>query len=97
MISPPIHFTCLCELFERKYVCCKKGYSNLIKSVPNFVVYSPNPEVINSYHIQNALNYLPGDKSILEILTFVFEQKIEVLENQKFLIIQNPDFKYGKK
>ena len=97
MISPTKHFSCLCELFERKYICCRRGYSNLIKKIPNFVIYAPNAEVINSYYIQNALNYIPGDKSILENLSFVFEEKIEVLQTKNYLFQKNPYCSYGKK
>ena len=65
MICPPKHFSCLCELFKNKYICCKNGYSNLMKNVPYIAIYSPNPEVINSSYIQSSLNYKPSDKTIL--------------------------------
>ena len=49
MICPPKHFSCFCELFKTKYICCKNGHSNLMKNVPPYIaIYSPNPEVINS-------------------------------------------------
>ena len=97
MIYPPKHFTCLCELFKRKFICCKKGFSNLIKGVPYMAIYSPNPEVINTYYIQNLVNYTPEDKTILETLTFVFEEKLEALRNQSSVHGEHPYFNYGEK
>ena len=82
IICPPKHFSCLCELFKNKYICCKNGYSNLMKSVPYIAIYSPNPEVINFNYIHISLNYKPSDKTILETLTFAVEQKIEAFKNQ---------------
>jgi hypothetical protein len=96
IIRPPKHCTCLCELFKRKFICCKKGYSNLIRNIPSIVIYSPNPEVINTYYIQNSMNYLASAKTILEILTFTFEQKIEVLKNQESVDGKHPYFNYGE-
>ena len=95
IICPPKHFTCLCELFKRKFICCKKGYSNLIKRIPYIAIYSPNPEVINNYYIQSSINYTPCDKTILEPLTFVFEEKLEVLQNQLSVDGKHPYFNYG--
>ena len=60
----------------------KNGYSNLIKNVPYIAIYSPNPEVINSCYIQSTLNYKPSDKTILETLTFAYEQKLEAFKHQ---------------
>ena len=97
LLTPPKHFTCLCELYKRKYICCKKGFSNLIKNVPYISIYCPNPEVINTCYIQNSSNYIPSDKSIIEILSFSYEQKLEVLQTQIFLFEHHPYFKYGKK
>ena len=64
-ITPLNHFTCLCELFERKYICCRKGYTNLITKIPYITIYTPIPEVKNSYYIQNASNFIPSNKTIL--------------------------------
>ncbi len=95
IITPLNHFTCLCELFKRKYICCKKGYTNLITKIPYMVIYSPIPEVINSYYIQNTSSFIPDNKTILEILNFAFNQKVEVLQSQSFLFGDHPYFKYG--
>ena len=97
MICPPKHFTCLCELFKRKFICCKRGFSNLVKRIPYMAIYSPNPEVINTYYIQNLVNYTPEDKTILETLTFVFEEKLEALRNQSSVHGKHPYFNYGEK
>ena len=75
IICPPKHFSCLCELFKNKYICCKNGYSNLMKSVPYIAIYSPNPEVINSNYIHISLNYKPSDKTVLETYTCTFKTK----------------------
>ena len=97
MISPAKHFTCLCELFQRKYICCRKGYSSLLRKIPNFVVYAPNAEVINSYYIQNAENYSPSNKSILENLSCVYEEKVDVLQSQNYLFQKIKYYNNGKK
>lgn len=89
-ITPLNHFTCLCELFEKKYICCKKGYKNLITKIPYFVIYSPVPEVINSYYIQNASGFIPSNKAILGILNFGFNEKVEVLQSRSFLFSNHP-------
>ena len=94
-ISPLNHFTCLCEFFRKKYICCKRGYINLIKKIPHIVIYSPIPEVINTYYIHNSPNFIPCNKSILEILNFAFNQKIEVLQSENFLFDNHPHIKYG--
>ena len=94
-ITPLNHFTCLCEFFKKKYICCKKGYTNLITKIPHIVIYSPIPEVINSCYIHNSPNFIPSNKSILEILNFAFNQKIEVLHSQSFLFGNHPYIKYG--
>ena len=60
-------------------------------------IYSPNPEVINTYYIQSLVNYTPEDKTILEILTFVFEEKLETLRNQLSVNGKHPYFNYGEK
>lgn len=57
----------------------------MLKDIPNLSVCSPNPEVINTYYFQNARNYVPSDKSILETLSFTFGQKLELLQNHTFL------------
>ena len=95
IICPPKHFTCLCELFKRKFICCRKGYSNLIKRIPYIAIYSPNPEIINNYYIQSSINYISSDKTILETLAFVFEEKLEVLQNQLSVDGRHPYFNYG--
>ena len=97
MICPPKHFTCLCELYKNKYICCKNGYSNLMKSVSYIAIYSPNPEVINSNYIHSSLNYKPSDKTILETLTFAFEQKVEAFKNQIGIHDDQTYFKYIEK
>ena len=97
IICPPKHFTCLCELFKNKYICCKNGYSNIIKNIPNLFIYSPNPEVINSCYIQNYSNYKPSDKTILETLTFGYEQKLEVSKHQIKIEGNHPHFNYAEK
>ena len=97
MISPHKHFTCLCELFKKKYICCKKGYSNLVKSIPNIAMYSPNPEAFNSCYIQTSLDYSPSNKTILEVLTFAFEQKLEVLKQQDCVEGKHCYFNYDDK
>ena len=97
MIYPQKNFTCLCELFKKKYICCKKGYSNLIQNIPHIVIYSPSPEVINSYHIQNSKDYSPNNKTILEVLTFAYEQKLEVLRYPDCVEGKHPYFNYGEK
>lgn len=97
IICPPKHFTCLCELFKNKYICCKNGYSNIIKNIPNLFIYSPNPEVINSCYIQNSSNYKPSDKTILETLTFGYEQKLEVSKHQIKIEGNHPYFNYAEK
>ena len=73
IICPPKHFTCLFELYKNKCICCKNGYSNLMKNVPYVVIYSPLPQIINSHNIQCSLNYKPSDKTTLETLTFGYE------------------------
>ena len=60
-------------------------------------IYSPNPEVINSCYIQGLVNYTPEDKTILETLTFVFEEKFETLRNQLSIHGEHPYFNYGDK
>ena len=95
ILCPPKHFTCLCELFKRIFICCKKGYSNLIKNIPYIGIYSPNPEVINTCNIQSSESFKPSDKTILETLTFAFEQKLEVLQNQLSVEGNHPYFNYG--
>lgn len=97
IICPPKHFTCLCELYKNKYICCKNGYFNLIKNVPYIGIYSPNPEVINSCYIQITLNYKPSDKTILETLTFAYEQKLEAFKYQIRIEDKQPYFKYAEK
>ena len=97
MICPPKHFTCLCELYKNKYICCKNGYSNLIKNVPYIAIYSPNPEVINSCYIHSSLNYKPSDKTILETLTFAYEQKLEAFKHHIRSDDKQPYFKYAEK
>ena len=97
MICPPKHFSCLCELFKNKYICYKNGYSNLMKNVPYIAIYSPNPEVINSSYIQSSLNYKPSDKTILETLTFGYEQKLEVSKHQVKIEGNHPYFNYAEK
>ena len=42
------------------------------------------------------MNYLASAKTILEILTFTFEQKIEVLKNQESVDGKHPYFNYGE-
>ena len=74
MICPQNHFTCLCELFKNKYICCKNGYSNIITSIPYIAIYSPNHEAINSCYIQSSLNCKPSNKTILETLSFAYEK-----------------------
>ena len=68
-----------------------------MKSVPYIAIYSPNPEVINSNYIHSSLNYKPSDKTILETLTFAFEQKIEALQNQIEIQDDQTYFKYIEK
>ena len=60
-------------------------------------IYSPNPEVINTFYIQSLVNYTPEDKTILENLTFVFEEKLETLRNQLSVHGDHPYFNYGEK
>ena len=93
-VTPFNHFTCLCELFENKYICCKKGYSNLISKIPYIAIYSPIPEVINSQYIQNSVNFIPSNKTILENLNFAFNQKLEVFQSHSFLFSKHPYVKY---
>ena len=95
IICPPKHFTCLCELLKRKYICCKKGYSNIIANIPFLAMYSPTPEVINSCYIQTSLGYKPSDKTILETLTFAYEQKLEAFKHQIRSDDKQPYFKYA--
>ena len=65
-----------------------------MKNVPYIAIYSPNPEVINSSYIQSSLNYKPSDKTILETLTFAFEQKLEAFKNQTRIQDDQNYFKY---
>ena len=97
IICPPKHFTCLCELFKNKYICCKKGYSNLIKNIPYIGIYSPTPEVINSYYIQNSMQTIFENKSILDVLNFAYEQKLEILRMKNYLFQNHPYFYDGAK
>ena len=97
MICPPKHFTCLCELLKRKYICCKKGYSNIIANIPFLAMYSPTPEVINSCYIQNSLGYKPSDKTILETLSLAYEVKLETLKTQSRIQDNHPYFNYAEK
>ena len=97
IICPPKHFTCLCELLRRKYICCKKGYSNLINGIPCMAIYSPTPEVINSCYIQNSIDYRPSNKTILETLSFAYELKVEALKSHSILQIKHPYFNHAEK
>ena len=68
-----------------------------MKNVPYIAIYSPNPEVINSSYIQSSLNYKPSDKTILETLTFAYEQKLEAFKQQIRIEDKQPYFKYAEK
>ena len=94
MICPPKHFTCICELLKRKYICCKKGYSNMINCIPYLALYSPTPEVINSCYIQSSQDYKPSNKTILETISFAYELKLEALKSQLNTQIKHPYFNY---
>ena len=91
-VTPLNHFTCLCGLFGKRYICCKKGSTNLLTKIPNIVIYWPIPEVINSSYINIVTNYLPTNKTILETLNFGFNQKIEVLHSHSILFSDHPYF-----
>ena len=65
-----------------------------MKKVPYIAIYSPNSEVINSNYIQIALNYKPGDKTILETHTFAFQQKLVAFKNQLRIQDNQNYFKY---
>ena len=97
ILCSPKHFTCLCELFKNKYICCKKGYSNLIRSIPYIGIYSPNPEVINTYYIHNSVHTIIENKTILDVLNFAFEQKLEILHMHNFLFNNHPYLQNGTK
>ena len=90
------HFTCLCKLYKSKSICCKKGYSNLIKTVPYIAVYSANPIVIDASYIHCSLNYKSSDKSVLEILSFAYEQKLEAFKNPIRYEGKQLNIKYAK-
>ena len=60
-------------------------------------IYSPTPEVINSCYIQSSLNYKPSDKTILETLTFAYEQKLEAFKHQIRTEDKQPYFQYAEK
>ena len=68
-----------------------------MKNVPYIAIYSPIPEVINSNYIQCSLNYKPSDKTILETLTFAYEQKLEAFKHQIRTEDKQPYFKYVEK
>ena len=97
IICPPKHFTCLCELLKKKYICCKKGYSNLIANIPYMALYSPTPEAINSCFIQSSLDYKPSDKTILETISFAYESKVEAVKSLSKPQIKHPYFNYDEK
>ena len=97
MICPPKHFTCICELLKRKYICCKKGYSNMISCIPYLALYSPTPEVINSCFIQSSQDFKPSNKTILETISFAYELKLEALKSQLNTQIKHPYFNYDQK
>ena len=99
MICPPKHFTCICELLKRKYICCKKGYSNMISNccIPYLALYSPTPEVINSCFIQSSQDYKPSNKTILETISFAHEIKVEALKSQPRNQFKHPYFNYVEK
>ena len=67
----------------------------MIKNIPYIGIYSPFPEVINTCYIQSSEGFKPSDKTILETLTFAFEQKLEVLKNQLSVEGNHPYFNYG--
>jgi len=79
LISPPNHFTCLCELYKNQYICCKRGYSNLIKRIPYIGIYTPVPIYINNFCMKNSYNTIIENKTILDIVNFAHEVKLEVL------------------
>ena len=60
-------------------------------------IYSPTPEVINSYYIQNSIDYRPSNKTILEILSFAYELKVEALKSRSILQIEHPYFNHAEK
>ena len=96
VICPPKHFTCICELLKRKYICCKKGYSNMINCIPYLALYSPTLEVINSCYIQSSQDYKPSNKPILETISFEHEINVEAL-NQPRNPFKHPYFNYVEK
>ena len=80
-----------------QYICCKNGYSNIITSIPYIAIYSPNPEAINSCYIQSSLNYKPSNKTILETLSFAYEQKLDAFKSQSSVEFKHPYFNYASK
>ena len=62
-------------------------YTNLITKTPFVVIYSPIPEVINTCYIHNSPNFIPSNKSILEILNFAFNQKLKFYIHRIFYLI----------
>ena len=68
-----------------------------MKNVPYIAIYSPIPEVINSCYIHSSSNYKPSDKTILETLTFAYDQKLEAFKHQIRSDEKHPYFKYAEK
>ena len=81
-IYPSQHLTCLCQLYTKKFICCKNGYSNLIKNIPLIGLYTPFPEIINDYYIQNSMCTIFENKTILDVMKFAMEEKLEILNSQ---------------
>ena len=84
IMCPSNHFSCLCQLYTKKFICCKNGYSNLIKNIPLIGLYTPFPEIINDYYVQNSMCTIFENKTILEVLKFAMEEKLEILNSQNY-------------
>ena len=69
----------------------------MITSIPYIAIYSPNPEAINSCYIQSSLNYKPSNKTILETLSFAYEQKLDAFKSQSSIESKHPYFNYASK
>ncbi len=45
------HMTCLCFLFQCKAICCVRGYTNLLSSIPSLAPITPIPDkTIDQWH-----------------------------------------------
>ena len=69
----------------------------MINGIPCMAIYSPTPEVINSYYIQNSIDYRPSNKTILETLSFAYELKVEALKSHSIIQMKHPYFNYAEK